>query len=63
MHQVVHRVCGVNQFLRVALGKKRVRLVEDSYFDWLFGFHLLAKSVNVPEKLLDAGANLLAFRA
>jgi hypothetical protein len=62
MHQVVHRLRGVYQFLRVALGKKRVRLVEDRYFDWLAAIHLLAKSVNMPKQLLDAGANLLAFR-
>ncbi len=63
MHQVVHRVRCVYQFLRVALREERVRLVEDGYFDWLFGFHLLAKSVDVPEQFLDAGANLLAFGA
>ena len=47
MHQVVHNVRGVYEFLRVALSEKRVRLVEDRYFDWLFGVHLLPESIDM----------------
>jgi len=63
MHQIIDRMGGIDQFLRISLGEERVRRIEDRYLDRLLRVHLLPKCINVPKELFNACANLFPFSA
>jgi hypothetical protein len=49
MHEVVHGVGCLDEFLGIPLGEKRVRRVEDRYSNRLLSVHLLPKCIDMSE--------------